>query len=330
MIVLADHFLWTGQFFGPNILHPVGLEPGTAIEIRTFLPTGLFCYQLFYKRPLCFRPPPYFRFMVAASARPLRGRFPRPPESFVSHFKNGDFLAQRVELSAPSFGGAGPSPGPGIFPRFPGIEPPTAQFSRKFSPFGRAGRRERGLDGWSSHAIGAKRALFSREYFFDEFPLTRESLQPFPQIQLNLPRICSRFVQIRPDSYPILSAPFSTTPYALLALTLADWPDYFHRDRELNPGPEQVGGASLPTGPFCQAQFWGRPLTFPRKWYSSGQLPREIALFWCCCRGRVSRAFPANNRNFSLILHSGLARTILNKAGAEVPKQAEISAAFEA
>ena len=56
--------------------------------------------------------------------------------------------------------------------------------------------------------------------------------------------------------------------------------------------------------------------------HSQGSCRGKLLCFWCCCRGRVFFAFPANNRNFSLIFDLGLARGCPGKTLAEVLKQA--------
>ena len=138
-------------------------------------------------------------------------------------------------------------------------------------------------------------------------------------------------LQIWLDSYPILSAPILTyaLPSTVLTSDLASrsgrrfWPDYFLTPVEVEPGT-RASGRDFPTDwANLSSTIWGTAPYFPAaRVHSRGVCRGNFTFCWGCCRGRVSRAFPTNNCKGSLILHSGLAQTILNKAGAEVLKQA--------
>ena len=103
-------------------------------------------------------------------------------------------------------------------------------------------------------------------------------------------RIFSRFVQIRPDSYPILSDLVRSCFCALrFALTLSGWPclvwagdfdrRFFHLPADSNPRPGQGVRNSLPAGPIWHCQFGGRPPRRPRKWYSLGAVAADFDSF---------------------------------------------------
>lgn len=151
--------------------------------------------------------------MVAASARPLSGLFFRDPRRVLLAIlrtaifwpKGQNFRPRRSEARVRV-------PVRPFFMQIPGVEPATLEFPEKILPFGRAGRREREFDGWSSHGFGAKRALFSLDSFLTSFRLPGRVSNHFPK-----PSESDSYLIV---SYLLRSAPTLTYALHLTVLTL--------------------------------------------------------------------------------------------------------------
>ena len=139
-----DRAVFWPEYFAPSW----DLNRGQRLRSGHFYRLGYFVIHQVSNGPFASDPPLFSLHDRGLCEAALPCVFPPGPESFVSHFKNGDFLAQRVELSAPSFGGAGPSPGSSTFLALPGNRTPDRAVFPKvlaFRPRGEARARVRRL-----------------------------------------------------------------------------------------------------------------------------------------------------------------------------------------